>query len=512
MQAARTVVATLLVALTLSAGGVSAAQADPLPNLSSVTATESLDAGTSSVPDGAAFDVNGTDRSQERVSVTVLAAPGSGRTELRSEAAIDAYDADGSLTERRRLTRSDTLVVRLDGPGLATAVADQPGRTTTARFANLVDSADLSLTARRTQPQADPQKVLDFGDPDALTVVTVGEDRVYLVADPTALTGTLDANRNGRPDDEESASIETGDRYRVSAGFRGSSAETTVEFVPATAAFTAPDGQPVVYPAPGQEIAGETTVAPGTELVVTLQREDGVTIGERAVRVTGTRQPQFAARFDLQDQSGETPVTVTVRRGDTVVGTTNGTIATLTASVDVPAEVSTRDRLELGRVRLPQNGFVVVRAGGPNGPTVATAFVPQGEQSGLTVQFDRPVERDTLFVRVYADVDGDRSFEDRTDLPFRSDTAPISQLVTITEAVTAVDTTDESDGPTTTRLLTPPTETTEPGARSPTPNGTGVPGTESFTPYTITVATGPGLGGPVALVAIALALLLVRRR
>ncbi|WP_136716695.1 DUF7282 domain-containing protein [Halorientalis salina] len=460
----------------------------------------------------------------EEANLTVFVAPGSDLASMQGAETTDEY-GDVNLTARSHTTLSDTLVVEVSAPGLETAVESQPGNGTTAKFHSLLESDRASLTAvEGYTADNDTRKVFSLNDPEAVSVARAGDGAYHLVVDLSAVETTLDANGNERPDDEETRPVESGDGYQLEFDFDDHAANGSLLVFPVAVEFDVGErgNSPVLYPMPDQRVRAQTTLAPGTELRVELTGTGPEPFQRsRTVRVTGRSQPEFTASFDLVDVSGGVPLIVVVRNGDRNVGKAEGRIPNLTAELTVPARIETKDRIRVDRTNLSQNGFLIVRAGGPDGPIVGNRYLERGTYTDLTVQFTQPVKADTLHVSAYVDIDGDQVFDrNGLDRPYRADGEPVSAVVDVTgttgtPAVTtrppSTSTTEPTDDTTTT------VETTRTGSetdgRSTAPTTADATGTGSFTPYTITAANGPGFTAGVAVAAIlSLFGLLARRR
>ena len=295
--------------------------------------------------------------------------------------------------------------------------------------------------------------------------------------------------------------------YQLQFGFDGDVTNASILVFPVAVDFDAGESgnSPVLYPLPGQQVRAHTTLAPGTELRVELTGT-GAEVFQRTktVRVTGRERPAFTASFDLVDAPDGVPLLVVVKNGEQNVGKAEGRIPNLTASLTVPDRIDTKDRIRIQRANLSQNGFLIVRAGGPDGPIVGNRYLKAGTYDGLTVQFSQPVKADVLHVSASVDVDTDRIF-DRSgpDRPYRVAGAPVAATVDVTgtSGTPAVTTRPPQ---TTTRSpveSTTTTETTRPASppefESPD-RADGHSTTTGFTPYTITAANGPGFGAGIA--------------
>jgi PGF-CTERM protein len=415
------------------------------------------------------------------------------------------------------------MIVRVSAPGLADAVAAQPGNTTTKRFFSLLDSDQASLRMYEVAPSEEgPFKAIDVTDTEAVTVVPGEGDRFDLVTDPAALNGTLDRDGDRLPDDGgDAVGIEPFDTYQYNFTFDGRSQLKAISVFPvvATLAPNQPNNRPQVFPAANQTIRGQTTVAPGTELDVQLVvRGDQGFEQVRTATVTNRSLSEFAASFDLQEAVGANNISVVARLDGRPIGGSDGRILGLSARLLAPERSDTREGLRLDRVNLSQGGFVIVRPVDSD-RVVGKRYLGDGVHEGLSVSLVQGIRADALNVTLYVDFDGDRRFEAGTDRPYRTAIGPVSDIVSLREPTTPVPTTRT---PTTTRPPTTTVTTTATTVRTTTPpestaNPDPVTGPQrndstTFTPYTFTVAQGPGFGPLVALLALSLLAALAWRR
>ena len=466
MSLRRTLVSTLLVLLALAAS-VGVANASPTAD-----ATQAGDA-----------------------NVTTFIAPGDALDALRTGSTTEP------LTPRQRVTVADALVVRLSAPGLGAAVDAQPGNTTTTRVRELLSGPDASLTAVEISSGGGPPRVLDLTGED-LVVRRTGENTVELIYDTGELQTTPDRNRNGRADDGVRSTISPTRVFRLDFSFEGTTEKTSLGVFSPSIVFSTPQSDGVVvYPLPDQRIVGQTPLAPGTAVSISVETESGSVATERGVITTGRRQSFANLSLDLADTPGGESLTVTARFDGGRLGRTTGRIGELAASFATSESDAPRNRLRLRNVSFSADGFLVVRDG-EDGPLVANRYVEAGEYESLTVQYRREVTSDAVAVTAYVDADGDRILErSGPDRPFRRDGDPVSTVVDL-DASTPAPATD-------TVTTAPPTsaETPTTASSSPAASGTG-----QQTRVRITDASGDGFAPAAALAALALVTAALARR
>lgn len=536
--ARRLVVTTLLavVAITVVAGGASGAPpsgdwtAGPAGHTTAILGSDG-DRSTGPHLPSARDDVNATVAQQEADgNMTVIAAPGSALEPMLAATSADDYGSEVVLSARPRVTTSDTLVLRIQTPGLEEALRAQPGGSTTERFVSLIEGPDADLLVSQFGARDGLPRAMDTTNTSALGVVPAGNNTYDVVVDLSTVRATLDENGNDRADDEETVGVTSGDTYRANFTFGDAQLQRAFGVFPVAVIFlpNQPGNNPILRPAPNQTIHAETTLAPGTQLgvEVTVNSEDAFR-RRQVVTVTNRSQSQFEASFDLREAPDGVDISVVVDNNDQLIASTAGRIPALRASISLPERADQRDRMPVSSVSFSQGGFLIVRDGGPDGPIVANRYLTGGNYTDLGVLLARAAETDTLVVTAYADLDTDRVFDaNGPDRPYRTGGTPIRaqiQLPSVTPTptptptpgqtatrTTATPTPTATSTPTARRVTTPPTlTTTDPQTTRPFGDTT----TEGFTPYTITATGAPGFGIGVALAAIvALVILLAGRQ
>jgi len=537
MHAARTLVVTTLlvaIAVTVVAGGATATSTSPTADVSrNATPDDGRAPGVVPSEDADAIDSTTLGRQDESdVNVTVVVAPGAALESMLRATSPEEYGPDANLSARPRVTLSDTLVLRIRSSGLGAAVRSQPGNSTTGQFVSLVESDNANLTISELETVDEIPTAIDPTDTAAINVVQVDDNTYDLVVDLSTVDATVDENGNQQADDDEQIPVETGDTYQINFTFDGTSSQRIYGVFPVAVIFNPnqPGNNPIFLPGPGQALRAETTLAPGTRLSVELTAEgDDVVQFEEETTVRNVSRSQFEAIFNLTAAPDGVDTSIVVKNDGEVIGATTGEIARLRAAVTLPERTDQRDTLPVDRVEFSQGGFLIVRDGGPNGPIVANRYLDAGNYTDLSVLLTRDPEADTLSVTAYADIDGDRVFDNGgPDRPYRIDGEPVGGTIrlpgatptpTLTETVSGVTNTPttRSDPETATvtetptaRLVTePPTRTT---ARITTRPRATQTTTAPFTPYTLTSSPGPGFGVVAALVAIVVLVALVAGR
>ncbi|WP_336001772.1 DUF7282 domain-containing protein [Halorientalis halophila] len=428
----------------------------------------------------------GTSAQAAAPNVTTFVAPGDALT------ALWAGQADDQLTRRPRVTPADALVVRVSTPGLGSAVAAQPGNTTTERFRALLSSDRASLTGVEMGTTDRPPRVIDPTSGD-LAVREAGADTYDLIYDAGALRATDDQNGNDRADDGGATTVSPTKVFRLTFTLDGTSGSSNLGVFPASIAFSTPTSDDVeLSPLPDQKLVGRTPLAPGTTLSIALDAVGHPFAIERTATVRDRRRPYANLTLDLSDAPEGVPVTVTARLNGVVVRETEGRIRRLGASFTTGTTTDPRNELVLRNVSAAVDGFLVVRDG-PDGPLIANQRLAAGEGQSVTVPFRESATADSITVTAYVDVDDDGVLDrGGPDRPFRRDGDPLSRTVAITDL-----TAETPSTPTQT-----PTPTTEPPTTAPA-TASGATADTPATAYQVTDASGDGFGPLLALVALA---------
>lgn len=484
--------ATVLLAAGL-VGLVAAAAVDPAAATSGTARSATCGAGAVGMAESTA--------ETSAVAVETFVAPGASYEHLTSPAALRAARANGSMGrasagvsrtwEDRVVAYRDVVVHRVSlggtAAGLADRLASSNGSSPTATFGTLVARGAVGFEyhgATACPPELALNASIERG---ALRVVPdPANDTVTLVLDTDRLlfyppgaggptTDTFVLGHHGLrlalpadgPFANETAVAETG--YQVETAAAGLDARH--------------EGLVRVDPAADQVLGGRTTLAPGSEVTVTLVPYVGPDAAESAT-ATVDRSRAFAARFDLSDAPDGSLYAARIEPVATGPAVTGG--ATLVAVGDATgAVVDLRSHATVGTIlygpalTTTDGGFVVVRnaagdrvgASGYHDPGAAVAQVDL--QPAL-----RSPQR--VSVTVFRDVNGNRAL-DAADAPYRVDGDPVRDVAEIRL---------KRDGPATVAPGSAPPTT----ATGPSRNATTAPGQSGYGPAAAVIAVGVAAG------------------
>jgi hypothetical protein len=496
-----------------------------IPGIGSA-ATASPGAGTgdrsasTACPSGGSFSGASADESGN-LSLDTLVAPGADYDRLTDADALSAARRAGTLTpaidgvdltwEDDLVAYRDVVVHRVGLNGSATDLLDrlaaQERGSPTENFRALVagDEVAFDYIGATACP---PELALNASiDREAVRVVPDREHgALFLVLDTDRLlfhplgggeptTDTFVKGHHGLTLTLRASSGLVAENTTVESHY--DVADARVEFVGER------DGLVRVAPDDDQTVRGRTTLAPGSEVEVTLHPYTGSGDNVTAT-ATVNRSREFAAEFDLTNVSPETTYATavtgvteppTVEAGATLVAVGNATAALVDVSdYDSDGPVSTLYPIP---VTTTDGGFVVVR--NASGDLLGVSEYLEPGATTARPEFSPALVADqTVTATAYRDANANREFDD-ADVPYRTngsvvrdaaavriegDWEPTTTAVTPTTTVGARTTTEPTTGSTSTdRPMAGETSAkTEDDGRTPEPGETtrspvpGVPG------------------------------------
>ena len=517
-----TAIAALLVASTLPAG-VAPAVATPGDSVATDTTAEP--------------PANASTTAAQSADIDVWTAPKDDFADLDDREAVLTAIRDGSLTRDRTVAEGDVAVFAVPASGAFGALDreradDEPYADA---FVDLVTDSGFWFHLNQTNPAPNLARArLDLA-------ATNQNDGLHVV--PDERNGTLfvamrsDRMRLDRGQ-REGVRVEPGERYEAnftiaeSVGLSGGrrTALGNVEFVERSATFETGDDGAIAWSAGNcNRLAGETSVAPGTELTAVVSGENRPFT--RTLTLTVATDGTFGATVDTRDLGDNATFTARVRGfpdSDTSGFTANDagfgravvrdqesdgrtvTVGSATLSAggfvalypaDVLDDIATREPSDDGCVRLQFDGDRAADA-----RLGASGYLDAGETADVQVPLDDSLtETRTVVAIAHRDTNGDRQFDPRTDGPYIVNESLLGTEATISLAANGTTLTTTTSPPTT---VSPTTVTT-----SPTPHPPDTPEPETTTPVPTTTADGPGFGPLAALLAlVALVALAAARR
>lgn len=439
---------------------------------------------------------------------------------------IEEANANGDLTEDTTIAEKDLIVNTVKATGVFGAIANGSGDATEVDGAGLrtmVDQGTISLEMEQsnedinTKPKEfDLQTSMNQGAVDFIADEDNGT--MYLVVD------SEDAvfRRGGRNDVFRARS---GDKFDALFNVSKNSLlvdEDAEENESVTDSFQMVDregefdldnqGLITVWSPDNTKITGTTTIAPGSEVRVRA-RATGDSPFLKTTRTDVKADGTFSADFNLSDVEPVANFTATLNGPEQQLDEDDGqVVARPTAKVTmndqtVQADQPGRQTLVVASVSMNKGGFVTIHDQTlQDGQTFASvrgssAYLTPGQHSDVQVKLDDNIqESQTVFAMPHRDTDGDTAYtfvqtKGKNDAPY---TKPAGGIVTDSASITV-------ETPTPTPPPETPTETPEP-TEPPTPTETP---TETPTP---TEGQTPGFGITVAVISLAAAALLMRRR
>jgi len=441
---------------------------------------------------------------------------------------VDVYDRIGAnLTQSDRIAAEDVVVHQIQASGIEGAIEyeDEDGGAsgTTEAFAQAFDTdgdssstgtAGLTLYLNRSDvgANADPDPV-NFSAGDPLTVVDDPDNNTYFVAvdtsdveftnsgdtivdeEDTRLNATFAIREGPLSDDQKSTSA----LYRTAER----NAELDLD----------DDGFVTVQAAAGQEVTGDTNVAPGSELEVEMESESEanpfVIRPEATVGPNGT----YTATGDFSDYSAGTNFsvqTLDVDGDEDFSDEEDGRIVeAATATVSINDQESDGSEVVVDSAQLSDGGFIVIHdssllEGEVAGSVVGNSdYLEAGSHEDVTITLDEPMDEDfTAIAMPHLDTNGNEAYDfPDADGPYTQNGSAVTDSANVT--VSAEETETE---PPETETEPPETETEPPETEPPE---TEPPATDE---PTTTAEEGPGFTAAIALIALVAAALLAVRR
>ncbi|WP_136361791.1 DUF7827 domain-containing protein [Halobellus limi] len=269
------------------------------------------------------------------------------------------------VTQDSDIAVGDTVVYEIEASGLEGALDARGEDTVTDEFFEFANGSEDEPAARFTVAQQDPGPnrdplLLDFDSSNAEVVADSANDTYYVVAQTgeDELEGVRDEDGDGAidPDEDETGTVDADDSLRATFTVFGEdendldlTADGEDEVVETTHSLTEPEfdmNEPFnVTEVSGQEIFGEATVAPGTEVNVRVRSADGVRPAFlKTATTTVDADGQFLVTLSFNDTTPGDAYTINVDDiGPASELSVDGTVQPVieTATTDTPAETTT---------------------------------------------------------------------------------------------------------------------------------------------------------------------------
>lgn len=404
---------------------------------------------------------------------------------------VAAAVESGRITTTDTIANGDVLVHQFKLSGIYGALA-------ASNFTQLVERGALDLTIEQTNPDTNRRpKRLDLNR-------SLANDSIHVVPDERndVLYVNVDTGKavftNGEPTagDEFESTLTLNGESGLTERDRSISANVTLvgaELSLGTVALAADANQTVT---------GTTSIAPGSEVAVRLQRNGNSSFlktNTTTVKPNGT----FVATFNLSAVDPRTrvgvqavgPLNTSDRTTATVRRSRSNESANGTASLTFTDQQSTGETVTVQNVTLPSGGFVVVHARNVSSAPVesvlgASSYLTNGTNENIEITLNEPINESTrLVVMAHTDSNDNQVYDFSSsngseDGPYTAASGPVTASAQVTvENVTERTTVVES-------------ETTE--------GTTGAAG-ETGEAGGTTSGNGPGFGLAVAVVAVILA-------
>ena len=321
--------------------------------------------------------------------------------------------------ENDRITTTDTVAAG-DVLVLQSKVSGVYGAFAAANFTRLVERGAFDLTVRQTNPDTNRRpKRLDLAaslaNGSIRAIPDPDNDVLYLNVD----TGSAVFERGPpRPGDEFETELTVAEGSALATS--NQSIATNVTVVGAELGL----GDVSLTADAGQTVTGTTSVAPGSEVTVSLAANDTASF-VRTNTTTVAPNGTFATDFNLSDTSPNTTVdvravgplntsddiTVPVRPSEASEPTTGG------ARLAVADQTTAGDTVTVRNVTLANGGYVVVHARNASEAPVASvlaasSYLENGTTENVTVTLARPLNGTTeLVVMAHRDTNDNGVFD-----------------------------------------------------------------------------------------------------
>jgi hypothetical protein len=370
-------------------------------------------------------------------------------------AAID----NGRITATDSVAVGDVSVNQFKLSGIYGALA-------VSNATELLRSGALDFSMVQTNPATNrPPKRLDLNR-------SLANGSIHVVPDPR--NDVLYVNVDTGAAVFDNGTLSAGDTFESRLTIDGESRLTDAdESVSANVTFVGTElglADPSLVTGPNQTVAGTTSVAPGSEVTVRIQRNGSSSF----VKTNTTRvkpNGSFITSFNLSSTAPRSTVTV---RAEGPLGTGDRTNATVgpyrpngsangTAALAVADGATGGKQVTVRNVTLPDGGFVVIHA--PNASTDpvgsvlgASSYLENGTTENVTVSLAEPLREDTrVVVMAHTDSNDNRVYDFSSsngseDEPYTTNGSAVTARaqLTIVETTTIETTTAETPSGTTT--------------------------------------------------------------
>jgi PGF-CTERM protein len=411
------------------------------------------------------------------------------------------YSSIGSsITETDEVVKGDDVVHQITASGIEGAVQYHGG----------INSGPFSVTVE--QAESDPNAdVKELSYNNNATISDPAND-TYFVAYDTA--GDDNANTGDTYDAEFTI---TGDGYPLADDDQTASA--SFDIVEVSGSLDTNDNDEIILESSaGQEVTGETNLAPGTDLRVRIASQTTASPYRQRPQATVQSDGTFSVTADLSnvDPGTELEVAVLGPNGDEL-NSYDGTVAEApTASVTFDDQTSNGTTVTVASVTMSDGGFIAIHNGSASGAVIGhSEYLEAGNSENVEITLDEPLSADgTLVAMPHLDTNNNSEYEfdgGSTDAPYTGEGEPVTSGAAITveettETPTDTETETETDTETETETDTETeTETEMTDTETETETGTE---TETET----TAGDGPGFGVIVSILALVAAALLAVRR
>lgn len=381
-------------------------------------------------------------RSQSVEEPELWTAPGNDYDQLETVGDVRGGIDNGAVTRADTVAHGDVAVLALTGPGLLGAIEanSNASKTKAAALADLETTTGNPVVHVRQQdppPNQDPAR-LDLertAADDGLRILT---DRpsgtVYLVVrtDRAVLKIPEQDTRDLRSDDEMRVNLTLGPDYGVQGSER--SATQDWEMTERRVTFDAArDGPAHVRQAGCQVVSGQTSLAPGTELVLRAHGKTDETL-IRSERPVVDRDGRFNAQLNFSSVSANETFDITVadiRHEEMTIEVRD----VPPAAVQFAESNVTNGTVQVDAVRLPSDGFIALYDADTLDGLGASSRLEAGTRTDIAIELNGSINgTQTVVAVVHDDTNRNRKFDGvDVDRPFYRSCGVVGATANVTE-------------------------------------------------------------------------------
>ncbi|WP_159076979.1 DUF7282 domain-containing protein [Halococcoides cellulosivorans] len=324
----------------------------------------------------------------------------------------DVTDAvsDDSLTQSQYIAEGDYAVAELEATGIFGALEAQPGSNNVEKLVSLdenVSSLNFTVEVPGGNAYEEDSSVDLSANAGAMTVITNQEDgQLFVLMDTDNFDGVADGDQR----------LPT---FTVNAGDTGTTLATsdeddaTVDKVFEMESVDVEFDQNDVSPETNQTISGETNLAPGTELTLSIESDlesDSASAFLTEFTATVAADGTWSGQADFSEGNDGQGYTVSVSEPAGIDADYDATIGKPTASLSIGD--ATTSTVTVDSVSLSEGGFVVVHSGSATGSFAGVSeYLEPGESTDVEIGVSGVSDGDEVYAVAHLDANGNEQYD-----------------------------------------------------------------------------------------------------